>query len=354
MPFYISTKNLKQQAKTLVAHWPFSGFKTAYARNILSQLYGFDSSHHYSKVMRGDTSTLLPLSSETIRNNYIYSVQRLAKLGSMNHMQARTLLHKLWPAYLGNQAPLKEKLYLAHIRFYGACNDFITPELATRNLQYTFDDPPSIKDAIEALGVPHPEVGAICIDKKWVDFDARLYDGMQVEVFPNPHIPAKLKLPYKPQTETTFLLDVHLGRLARYLRMAGFDCLHDNKDHGDALLAELSANNSYILLTRDIGLLKRAKIKYARWVRNTSPEDQFKEIISYYQLHDELKPMSRCINCNGTIKNEEKSRVKNEVPEGVYNSLNTFRRCSNCSQVYWKGTHQEKIEAIIHSAKGDK
>jgi len=315
MPFYLSSNVFKQQAKTLVKHWPFNDVSTSHARAILSQLYGYDNNHHYRKLYKQKDNSLITITEQILHTYYKVWVSKLAKLGPMNEIQAKHLLHKLWPAYLAEQKPLHQKIHQATIHFFGTCNDFISDELANTPIEYNFDDHPSIKDSIEALGVPHTEVGGIRADKEWVGFDCLLQDHMEIEVHPAPITNCTHPLPYKPEPKLgkpfTFLLDVHLAGLARYLRMAGFDCLYEKQDYGDALLAELSASQSHILLTRDIGLLKRGKVRYGHWVRNVLPELQFKEVVKHYQLEQSFKPMTRCVKCNGNIQSVEKKTVKN-------------------------------------------
>lgn len=350
MPIQISQKVFKQQAKILVNNWPFPGFKTAYARDVLSQLYGFKNNHDYQKLTQDNSSLVQPTTERLLVDHYVEWIQRLAKVGSMNHIQARTLLHKLWPVYLSEYENLENKLYCASLRFFGECLDFLGEYSEGEAIGYTFNDPPSIKDAIEAIGVPHPEVGAIKKNGAWVNFGEKLTDKDEVEIYPNPY-PKMQMLPYKPESTIEFLLDVHLSGLARYLRMAGFSCLHETKDVGDAVLAEFSSREGLILLTRDISLLKRSKVRYARWIRNVLPEAQFKEVVDHYQLRDKFTPMTRCVRCNGRIESAEKASVKGKVPEGVYEWQDEFQCCSSCQQIYWKGSHFEKIQKILNSVK---
>lgn len=346
MPYALSAPTFSRQAKLLVQHWPFQSIKLSYAREVLSQLYGYKNHHHYQQLTKNDAA-LLAIDAQTVLSHYTVWVKRLADLGSMNQIQARQLIHYLWPNYLNQQVDLHQKLYQAQFRFLGDCADFIDNQYQT--IPYHFDDRPAIKDAIEAIGIPHPEVGGICVNGQWVDFSYLLMNGDQVEVYSQPCLTTTKPLPYKPNGRPVFLLDVHLGGLARYLRMAGFDCLHQNQDYGDAVLAEVAANHDYILLSRDLGLLKRNKVKYGRWVRAVLPEQQFKEIVSHYQLKDSFLPFSRCIKCNGQIAPVDKKQVQAVVPEKVYASLNEFRQCQSCHQVYWQGTHYQKIIEILNN-----
>ncbi|WNO10872.1 Mut7-C RNAse domain-containing protein [Teredinibacter sp. KSP-S5-2] len=349
MPFYISQNTLKQQVKLVVKNWPFAEIKSHQARILLCKLYGFENQHDYLKKTHETPSSLTPINEQTVINAYLQWVKRLAKLGSINEIQAKNLLHILWPTYLAPHKHLKEKLYTCKFKFHGTCLDFLNQATEDKWVDYKFDDRPSVKDAIEAIGVPHPEVGGITIDGTDVDFNYLLEDAREVEVYPHPYETGLL--PYKPERKSTFLLDVHLAKLTRYLRMAGFDCLHESKDIGDELLAHLSQTNDYILLTRDIGLLKRGNVKHARWIRNTEPQAQFKEIVDYYDLLDKFKPFSRCVKCNGDIQPINKESIKPAVPGQIFESQESFKQCAHCNQVYWKGSHYDKIKNILLQAE---
>lgn len=348
MPYYLSAASFKRQAKLLVKHWPFSAIKTTQARELLSQLYGYKTHHDYQKLLHEAPHTLLPITAELLLAHYTAWVKKLADLGSMNQIQARQLLQHLWANYLLDQHPLSTKLYQATILFYGCCADFVHAKDNRDQVNYRFDDRPAIKDVVEAIGVPHPEVGGLRINNQWVGFDYLLMNGDVVEVFPNPCTISSRPLPFKPEHRPCFLLDVHLGGLARYLRMAGFDCLYQSQhDYGDALLATLAATNDYILLTRDIGLLKRGKVKYGRWVRQILPEQQFKEIVQHYQLVSEFRPFSRCIKCNGQITSVKKQQVAERIPPRILEEQNEFSQCQSCQQIYWKGSHFDKIQQML-------
>ena len=232
MSFYISQKSLKQQSKLLVKHWPFPEFRNHKALLLLCQLYGYKNYHEYLKRTHNEMEDLRPLDENAVIDQFVQWVVELAKLGSINQIQSKNLLHIIWPAYLSGHDFLSGKLYSCQFQFYGACLDFINSSEGAI-FEYRFDDRPSIKDAIEALGVPHPEVGGVRVNGEQVDFTYLLKDADSIQVYPHPYSPGKT--PFKVEGDATFLLDVHLARLARYLRLAGFDCLHQIEDIGDEL-----------------------------------------------------------------------------------------------------------------------
>lgn len=345
MPFYLTPKTLTKQAKTLVKQWSHGEIKLTQAREILCKLYGYKSNHHYKQLEKARGTNLQTINQNTLFINYKRWIQRLAQLGAINEIEAKKILHCIWNNYLGDETQIPHYLYSALFTFYGELQDFVAESKVT----YPFNDRPSVKDAIEALGIPHVEVGAMIVNGKNVSFEYLLDENAQVEVYPHNLVTSTMKsLPFKPK-KLTFLLDVHLGALARYLRMAGFDTIYESHDYGDAFLAELASIDSLVLLSRDIGLLKRAKVKYGRWVRNTDPQEQFYEILKTYQLQNSLKPFSRCLKCNGSIEAVPKTEVKGQVSEKVYDWCDAFEKCQNCGQVYWRGSHYEKMQKMLLS-----
>ena len=343
MPFYISPQTLKKQTKTVQKNWTHSNIKTTQAREILCQLYGYESNHHYQRVQKEKGLNFSSINQEVFTTHYKHWIQKLAKLGAMNESQAQKLIHLLWSDYFKNSEDISTKLYSSSFKFFGVTSDFLDQALKEQSIEYAFNDNPSVKDAIEAIGVPHVEVGSMVINGKEECFSYTLQENDLVQVYPHKFSNQNSYLPFKPKNKLSFLLDVHLGALARYLRMAGFDTLYESKDYGDAFLAEVASSDGHIMLSRDIGLLKRGKLNYGHWVRQTDPWEQFREIVQLYDLQDTFKPMSRCIKCNGVIETVDKNLIESSVPPKVYAWKEEFFQCLGCSQVYWKGSHYEKM-----------
>lgn len=240
--------------------------------------------------------------------------------------------------------------YNATFRFYGSLNDFLPPDRQGRDVTYAFDNHPAIKDSIEALGAPHPEVAAIVVNGMAVDFKYQLQDNDHADTYPHDAVPALAahSLLIAPRTEEpAFILDVHLGVLTRYLRLLGFDCLYHNHDWGDEHIAWLAARDKRIVLSRDIGLLKRSNIQYGYWLRSTAPREQVKEIIQRYQLVKWFSPFKRCTHCNGLVQPVEKAPLRQRLPARIYNSFSEFRQCRDCGHIYWRGSHYDKMQRFI-------
>ena len=192
-------------------------------------------------------------------------------------------------------------MILLTFRFYGALNDFLP--FAYRHRRFTYSRPAtsSVKDAIEALGVPHPEADVIVINGRDEDFSYRLQDGDHVAVYPpfrSIDVSSLRRVGGDPPAPVRFVVDVHLARLAAFLRLCGFDTLVDGDD---AEVAGIGARDARVVLTRDVGLLKRAIVRYGHWVRDTDPERQLAEVLARFGLADQLQPFTRCLRCNTTL-----------------------------------------------------
>lgn len=240
----------------------------------------------------------------------------------------------------------------ARFRFYAELNDFLPPEERARQLERRFDVPRSVKDFIESFGVPHTEVDLVLIDGKSAEFAQLVRDGDFVSVYPvfeSFNIAKVSRVRPEPLRELRFVLDVHLGRLAAYLRMAGFDAEYCN-DATDPELAEAVARERRVLLTRDRYLLMRSRVDRGYWVRSMVPKQQFREVLARFDLAASLRPFTRCMRCNGALSPAAAEEVLDRVPPGV-RGRRDFRRCTRCGRIYWAGTHQARMERLLEWAK---
>lgn len=231
----------------------------------------------------------------------------------------------------------------ATFRFYAELTDFV----GSRELRYEFSGAPSVKDAIEALGVPHAEVDLILIDGVSVDFGAPLRDGARVAVYPVFEafdVEGLSRVRPQPLRDTRFVLDGHLGRLAAYLRMLGFDALWERQPR-DEDLALVSSAERRILLTRDVGLLKRNQVTHGLWVRSRLPREQLAAVVDRLHLAGTARPFTRCLKCNGML--EPVARQAVAVPPGVAERHTEFSRCPGCGRVYWPGTHRARMQRLV-------
>ena len=208
-----------------------------------------------------------------------------------------------------------------------------------------------MKDLIEGLGVPHTEVDLILVNGLSVDFGHSIDDGDRVSVYPVFETldisPATLVRP-RPLGEIRFVADLHLGRLAAYLRLAGLDTLYRN-DWGDEGLAEIAVKERRVLLTRDRGLLMRAVVTHGYLVRETHPRAQLTEVLERFDLWGALLPLSRCSICNGLVERVAKPEVVEALPARTAQHYEDFWRCVGCGRLYWKGAHYRSLRALFSS-----
>ncbi|MBZ8179894.1 Mut7-C ubiquitin/RNAse domain-containing protein [Oscillatoria salina] len=242
----------------------------------------------------------------------------------------------------------------AEFQFFAELNYFLAPSQKGVKFSHYFKERGSIKDTIESLGVPHPEVDSIVVNGESVDFSYLIADGDRIQVYPistqnNSTVSLRPPLAEHP----TFVLDVHLGKLCSSLRMLGFDTLYRN-DYDDEELATISADKNRILLTRDKGLLMRSIVTYGYYVRSTKPEQQLTEVMQRFDLFQLVKPFQRCIRCNGQLQAVEKQAISAEIPPTVRLEIEEFHRCQDCHQIYWKGSHYEKMQKFINQVLDSK
>ncbi|MGB5963208.1 MAG: Mut7-C RNAse domain-containing protein [Coleofasciculaceae cyanobacterium] len=240
--------------------------------------------------------------------------------------------------------------------FHAELNHFLPPNKKQVNFPYYFKERASIKDTIESLGVPHAEVEAIIVNGNAVDFSYIVKDDDNIQVYPistSKEIFSSIYL--RPQLPNIlhFVLDVHLGKLAASVRMLGFDTLYRN-DYDEQELAQISASEQRILLTRDKGLLMRSLVIFGYYVRATNPEQQIVEVLRRYNLFTKVIPFKRCIRCNGLLEPVEKELIIDQIPQKTRNTINEFHRCRECSQIYWRGSHYENMQKFIEEVLSSK
>jgi uncharacterized protein len=233
----------------------------------------------------------------------------------------------------------------AFFRFYGELNDFLPPERRGRILLHRFDVSSSVKDAIESIGVPHPEIELIVANHEPVGFNHPVASGDYISVYPAFHSIDLGGIPrLRPSLEkpVPFVLDVHLGRLAGYLRLLGFDTLYRN-DFTDDQIARTSASENRAVLTRDRGLLKRNEVQHGYWVRHTEPRRQLIEILRRFDLSGSVDLFTRCLMCNARLRIAAPETIRSRIPPRAAEQFHDFQECPRCERVYWKGSHYRRM-----------
>ena len=240
-----------------------------------------------------------------------------------------------------------------YFRFYEELNDFLPEEKQKIRFTHNYIDRASVKDVIESFSVPHTEIDLILVNGNSVGFDYLINDGDDISVFPvfeSLDITNVQHLRPKPLRNPKFIADVHLGKLARYLRMMGFDVLYKN-DIDDNEIVSFSLSEKRAILTRDRGILKHSKVTHGYWIRSTKVKNQVIEVIKRFDLKNIIKEFSRCIDCNSVLKPISKNKIIKELPPKVSKSQTDFSQCPACKKNYWKGTHHQKMLSFIQSVK---
>jgi len=241
------------------------------------------------------------------------------------------------------------------LRFYQELNDFLAPALRGRRFEHEIRSRASVKDVIESLGVPHTEVDLILVNGASVQFDHPLRDGDDISVYPQFEaidVGPLARLRPRPLREPRFLADVHLGRLAAYLRLFGFDCQYE-PNWGDDQLAAAAAEQGRSLLTRDRGLLKRRIVTRGYCPRDSQPRRQLIEVLRRFDLIGLAQPFTRCLRCNGRLAPAAKRDVLQDLPPGVAASIDEFSKCGSCARVYWKGSHYDRMAALVEHVRAE-
>ena len=242
------------------------------------------------------------------------------------------------------------------IHFYHSLNDFIAPALSATEIIHNFDRKTSVKDMIESFNVPHPEVELILVNGVAVNFNYIVQDKDSIQVYPADGSPeVKRLLPHRMEVSRppVFVVDSNLGKLARYLRLLGFDCLYRN-DFDDTTVATIASEQQRIVLTRDRSLLQRRIITYGYFVRANLPKIQTQEVMKRFNLYSLIKPLTRCTHCNGKLMETGKQQIEHCLEPLTRKYYEKFLVCPECSQIYWQGGHYVRIKCLIDELSTEK
>jgi uncharacterized protein with PIN domain len=235
------------------------------------------------------------------------------------------------------------------IRAFGNLNDFLPSDYRQKPFRVKLNPGQTVKDAVESAGIPHVEIDVLTLNGHSVSFDALLRSGDLVNVYPlaesfsdssvvhlRPALPADVR----------FILDVHLGKLAKYLRMLGFDTLYRNRMDDD-VIADIAEKENRIVLTRDLGILKYNRVLYGYWLRSQHSKKQLSEVIEHFGLLRAIRPFTRCMQCNGPMKEVSKEEVEDRLEKGTRRYYDRFYRCTVCGKVFWEGSHFAHMNQFI-------
>jgi uncharacterized protein len=237
----------------------------------------------------------------------------------------------------------------ACIRFYAELNDHLAPDQRFKTLEKPFFVSSTVKDVIESFGIPHTEVELIVVNGESVDFSHIIRDQDRVSAYPvfeSVDITPELRVRPQPLRDPKFVLDVHLGKLAAYLRMLGFNTLY-RSSYSDPELVRLSYSGRRILLTRDRSLLKHSAVTHGYWLRETDSRRQTTEVVQRFDLAHSIRPFTRCMACNEVIQPVPAEQVRHLISARTADRSSEFRQCPRCGRVYWKGSHYDRMQRWI-------
>lgn len=241
----------------------------------------------------------------------------------------------------------------ATFRFYAELNQFLPGEQRQQPVPFILNGRTAVKHPIEALGIPHTEVDLILVKGQTVGFDYLLQAGDRVSVYPTFHTldveALRLLRPPLPRP-VRFLLDVHLGQLATYLRLLGFDALYRN-DYEDEELADLAAETGRVLVTRDRRLLMRKQVTYGCCLQARDPQEQVQAVLRRYDLFAAIDPWQRCLRCNGQLRPVAKEKVLHRLEPKTKRYYDEFHLCQTCQHIYWKGSHYPRMRRFVAGVK---
>jgi uncharacterized protein with PIN domain len=240
------------------------------------------------------------------------------------------------------------KKYLL-FRFYAELNDFLPAHRKQKAFEECFKTPLTVGETLVSLGIPFSEVDLILVNGVSVEMNHKLSEHDRISVYPKFErldISGNTKL-----RNSKFILDCHLGKLARYLRMLGFDCLYKNHMDDDVII-EIARRDGRIILTRDTLLLKSPRLIHAYYVRAIEKHAQLCEVVEKFDLYSQFKSFTRCMTCNHPLQTVHKEDILDKIDEDTANVFQDFYLCPHCDKVFWKGSHFKRMEEFVRGLLG--
>jgi uncharacterized protein len=200
----------------------------------------------------------------------------------------------------------------------------------------------TVAHLLQILGVPPTEVGAASVDGRRIGHEElrTTHIGNMSAL----HVEAR----ERPQPNSgRFLLDVHLGTLARRMRLLGIDAAYEPGDD-DSRLAARSASEHRELLTRDRGLLFRRTVYDGALIRSEEVDAQLEDVLSRFA--PSLAPWTRCLRCGALLAEVSASEVAAQLKPGTRRTYSSFSQCTGCNHVYWRGAHSARLEELVRRA----
>lgn len=234
-------------------------------------------------------------------------------------------------------------------RFYEELNDFLPKHKRKTEFEATFKGKRSIKDMIEALGVPHTEIDLILVNGNSVDFNYILQDEDRVSVYPvfeSLNIKNVTRLRKIPLRRNKFIADINLGDIAKYMRVLGFDLYYDPLLSTREII-EISKRENRVILTKSRKLLKFKEVSHGIFIRHGTTKEQIRQIIDCLDIKDNIKPFTRCIRCNTLLNITPKEKILDRIPPKTKAFCDEYVQCPSCDKIYWKGTHFIHMKKVV-------
>jgi uncharacterized protein with PIN domain len=243
--------------------------------------------------------------------------------------------------------------FTVRLNLHGDLDFFLRSGARSRSIERTLSEKTSVKDVIEACGIPHPEIDLILINEQPVDFDYAIAADADIELYPvGTRFPRFKDKRLQVSADRAFVADGHLGRLTRNLRLLGFDVAYDPRAEDRQLLGVMERENR-ALLTRDRRLLMHAVVKTGYCPRSQNADEQTVEVIRRFDLLGSLAPFTRCLRCNAPLQKVPKTEIIERLEPLTKIYYEQFRRCTGCSQVYWPGSHFAKLQKRVEQIRAN-
>ena len=234
-------------------------------------------------------------------------------------------------------------------RFYEELNDFLPKHRRKITFEAEFKGKRSIKDMIEALGVPHTEIDLILVDGNSVDFNYILQDEDRVSVYPvfeSLNITNVTQLRKIPLRRNKFIADINLGDIVKYMRVLGLDLYYDPLLSTREII-EISKRENRVILTKSRKLLKFKDVSHGIFIRSGTTTAQIRRIIDCLDIKDNIKPFSRCLRCNTLLNIVLKEKILDRIPPKTKEFCDEYVQCQSCDKIYWKGTHFINMKKVV-------
>jgi uncharacterized protein with PIN domain len=243
--------------------------------------------------------------------------------------------------------------FTVRLNLHGDLDFFVRREARGQRIERTLKEKTSVKDVIESCGVPHPEVDLILVNGQPVDFDYAIASDANIELYPVGSTFHDFKYE-RLQTArmNRFVVDGHLGKLARDLRLLGFDVAYDAQAE-DRQLLDIMERENRALLTRDRRLLMHAVVEIGYCPRSQNADEQTVEVIRRFDLLGSIAPFTRCLRCNALLQKVSKSEVIDRLEPLTKIYYEQFRRCTGCGQIYWTGSHFSKLQKRLEKIRAN-